>query len=133
MALTRKIACVAIVVRDYDEAIAYYTQCLRFEVVEDTDMGDGKRWVVVAPAGRAGTGLLLAKAVTKAQERRIGNQTGGRGFLFLHTDDFRRDYEHMKLRGVVFAEEPRHEAYGLVAVFVDLYGNKWDLLQPRAE
>jgi uncharacterized glyoxalase superfamily protein PhnB len=89
--------------------------------------------VVVAPAGRAGTGLLLAKAVTKAQESRIGNQTGGRVFLFLHTDDFRRDYEHMKLRGVVFTEEPRHEAYGLVAVFVDLYGNKWDLLQPRAE
>ena len=119
-----------VLVRDYDEAIAFYTTRLRFNVVEDTALAGGKRWVLLAPPNSRGCRLLLARAATPAQQRRIGNQTGGRVFLFLHTDDFRRDYREMKSRRVVFAEEPRKEAYGTVAVFVDLYGNRWDLLQP---
>jgi lactoylglutathione lyase len=122
---------VALLVRDYDEAIAYFTQRLRFELVEDTELGGGKRWVLVAPPGRAGIALLLARAATPEQLDRVGNQTGGRVFLFLHTDDFWRDYRDMRSRGVQFTEEPRHEAYGTVAVFVDLYGNKWDLVEPK--
>ena len=122
---------VALLVRDYDEALAFFTACLRFELVEDTSRGEGKRWVVVAPPGNAGTALLLAKAATPEQESRIGNQAGGRVFLFLHTDDFWRDYNEMKSLGVRFVEEPRQEAYGTVVVFLDLYGNKWDLLQCR--
>ena len=118
-------------VRDYDDAIAYFTTCLRFELIEDTPLGDGKRWVLVAPSGEGGTALLLARAVTPEQESRIGNQTGGRVFMFLHTDDFERDHREMKARGVEFVEEPRHEAYGTVVVFKDLYGNKWDLVQRR--
>jgi predicted enzyme related to lactoylglutathione lyase len=122
-----RLATVALVVRDYDEAIAYYTQKIGFELTEDSDQGNGKRWVTV----RAGTGaeLLLAKAVTPEQESRIGNQTGGRVFLFLETDDFARDYKLFTSRGVKFLEEPRHEPYGTVAVFVDLYGNKFDLIE----
>ncbi len=120
---------VALLVRDYDEALAFYTGALGFEVVEDTALGEGKRWVLVAPPGNGGTCLLLAQAVSTAQEARIGNQTGGRVFLFLHTDDFWRDYHTMTARGVQFLETPRQEAYGTVVVFVDLYGNKWDLLE----
>lgn len=123
------IGCVALVVREYDEAIAFFTKCLRFELVEDTDLGSGKRWVVVAPPGRAGTALLLARAANPRQVERVGDQTGGRVFLFLRTDDFWRDYNDMKSQGVRFTEEPRQEAYGTVVVFLDLYGNKWDLVQ----
>jgi catechol 2,3-dioxygenase-like lactoylglutathione lyase family enzyme len=127
----RMIAHVALVVREYDEAIDWYTRCLRFRLLEDTDMGSGKRWVLVAPAEGTGTSLLLAKASTPGQARQVGNQAGGRVFLFLHSDDFQRDYDYMKSCGVSFLEEPRHETYGSVVVFEDLYGNKWDLLEPR--
>jgi catechol 2,3-dioxygenase-like lactoylglutathione lyase family enzyme len=121
---------VALVVRDYDEAIAYYTRCLGFELVEDSPLSDGKRWVVVAPRGGRGAALLLARAANAEQASRVGNQTGGRVFLFLRTDDFRGDYRRLARRGVRFVEEPREEAYGTVVVFEDLYGNRWDLLQP---
>jgi lactoylglutathione lyase len=124
------IGCVALVVRDYDEAIAFFTERLRFELVEDTPLGNGKRWVLVAPAGIAGTALLLARAKGSEQTTRVGNQTGGRVFLFLRTDDCRRDYREMRARGVEFEQEPRDEEYGTVAVFRDLYGNRWDLVQP---
>jgi catechol 2,3-dioxygenase-like lactoylglutathione lyase family enzyme len=120
---------VALLVRDYDEAIAFFTTRLRFVLIEDTPLGEGKRWVLVAPPGTGGTALLLARAATPEQESRIGNQTGGRVFLFLHTDDFWRDYHEMKSRGVTFTAEPRREEYGTVGVFLDLYGNKWDLVQ----
>lgn len=130
--MTQHIATVALVVRDYDEAIAYYTRVLGFDLIEDTPLTDDKRWVLVAPPGGQGTALLLARAVGEAQTARVGDQTGGRVFLFLHTDDFWRDYDAMRARGVAFAEDPRHESYGMVAVFVDLYGNRWDLLQLRA-
>jgi catechol 2,3-dioxygenase-like lactoylglutathione lyase family enzyme len=126
------IAHVAIVVRDYDEAIAYYTNALGFDLVEDTPLGAGKRWVLVRPPGSDGTCLLLARAASPEQESRIGNQTGGRVFLFLHTDDFWRDYNAMKTRGVQFIQEPRDEAYGTVVVFVDLFGNKWDLVERKS-
>jgi catechol 2,3-dioxygenase-like lactoylglutathione lyase family enzyme len=130
--MSRAIAHVAIVVRDYDEAIAYYTNALGFDLVEDTPLGAGKRWVLVRPPGSDGTCLLLARAASPEQESRIGNQTGGRVFLFLHTDDFWRDYNAMKARGVQFIQEPREEAYGNVVVFVDLYGNKWDLVERKS-
>jgi catechol 2,3-dioxygenase-like lactoylglutathione lyase family enzyme len=123
------IGLVALVVRDYDEAIAFYTHTLGFELIEDTELGVGKRWVIVRPRGSIGTSLLLAKAVTPEQESRIGNQTGGRVFLFLRTDDCRRDYHDLRARGVVFSDAPRREPYGTVAVFVDFYGNRWDLLE----
>lgn len=129
--MRQSIGALSLVVRDYDEAIAFYTQALAFDLVEDVDMGGGKRWVTVAPRGGNGTRLLLAKAATDAQSARIGDQTGGRVFLFLHTDDFARDHAHMTARGVKFREAPRHEAYGTVAVFEDIYGNTWDLLQPK--
>jgi len=127
--MPQKISAIAIVVRDYDEAIAYYTQVMGFKLLEDTPLGGEKRWVVVAPPGTMGTALLLARAVTPEQESRIGNQTGGRVFLFLHTDDFWRDYEALRSRGVKFEGEPRQEAYGRVIVFSDLYGNRWDLIE----
>jgi catechol 2,3-dioxygenase-like lactoylglutathione lyase family enzyme len=120
---------VTLVVNDYDEAIAYFTQALSFELVEDTKLADGKRWVLVAPVNSSGVSLLLAKAATPEQRYRIGDQTGGRVFLFLQTKDFWKDYRHMRFHGVRFLEEPRHEPYGLVVVFQDLYGNKWDLIQ----
>lgn len=129
--MNRQIGCVSLLVRDYDEAIAYYTTALGFSLIEDTPLGGGKRWVLVAPAAGAGTALLLARADGEAQTARIGDQTGGRVFLFLHTDDFWRDYEAMRARGVRFAETPRQESYGTVAVFSDLYGNRWDLLQRK--
>ena len=127
---TRSVSCVAVVVRDYDEAIAFYRDVLGFELIEDTPLGGGKRWVRVGPRGGNGASLLLARAATAEQDTRVGNQTGGRVFLFLHTDDFWRDYRDLRSRGARFVEEPRHEAYGTVAVFVDLYGNRWDLVQP---
>lgn len=119
---------IALLVRDYDEALAYYVGVLGFRLLDDTDLGQGKRWVRVAPAGAA-TGLLLARAATEAQQAAVGQQSGGRVFLFLHTDDFWVDYARLKARGVAFLEEPRPESYGHVAVFRDLYGNKWDLLE----
>jgi len=121
------------VVRDYDEAIAFFTSVLGFELVEDTALGAGKRWVVVRPRGSIGPGLLLARAATPEQEARIGDQTGGRVAWFLHTDDFSRDHRAFTERGVRFIEPPREESYGTVAVFQDLYGNLWDLLEPRRE
>jgi catechol 2,3-dioxygenase-like lactoylglutathione lyase family enzyme len=119
----------ALVVRDYDEAIAYFVDVLGFQLLEDTPLSPEKRWVRVAPAGGAGAGLLLARAATPEQEARIGDQTGGRVFLFLLTDDFSRDYTAFLSRGVAFTETPRHEEYGRVVVFRDLYGNKWDLVE----
>ena len=127
----QRIGYVALVVRDYDEAIEYYTNALGFDVVEDTALGGDKRWVLVAPRGSAETRLLLAQASTPEQRARVGDQTGGRVFLFLHTDDFWRDYNEMIARGVKFCEAPRDEPYGTVVVFEDLYGNRWDLLQLR--
>lgn len=124
---------IALVVRDYDEAIAFYTETLHFTLVEDTYQPEqDKRWVVVAPPGSAGTTLLLARAVTPEQQAAVGNQTGGRVFLFLSTDDFWRDYHAMVAKGVKFVREPKAADYGLVAVFEDLYGNLWDLVQPTA-
>jgi len=127
--MKQKIGSLALVVRDYDEALAFYTQKLRFDLLEDTDLGAGKRWVRIAPPGSTETSLLLAGADTPEQEKAIGNQTGGRVFLFLHTDDFWRDYHAMQAAGVNFLEQPREETYGTVVVFVDLYGNKWDLIE----
>ena len=124
------IGAVTLVVSDYDEAIAYYTQTLGFVLREDTPLPEGKRWVVVTPPGSPETALLLARAASEEQASRRGNQTGGRVFLFLHTDNFLRDYRAMSEKGVRFLEEPRQEAYGTVAVFEDLYGNRWDLLGP---
>ena len=129
--MTQTIASIALLVRDYDEAIAFYVETLGFDLVEDTPLGAGKRWVLVAPPGGAGARLLLARADGDAQAARVGDQTGGRVFLFLHTDDFRRDHRAMIERGVRFREEPRDEPYGTVAVFEDLYGNLWDLIEPR--
>jgi catechol 2,3-dioxygenase-like lactoylglutathione lyase family enzyme len=124
---------VALVVRDYDEALVFFTHSLGFTVIEDTvakdRLGNEKRWGLVSPPGSRGTSLLLARASTPEEASRIGNQTGGRVFLFLHTDDLWRDYREMLARGVKFREESRQEAYGTVAVFEDLYGNKWDLLE----
>lgn len=120
----------ALVVEDYDEAIAFYTQKLDFELVEDTYQPEqNKRWVVVRPPGSQGTTLLLARASSPVQQTRIGDQTGGRVFLFLKTDDFWRDFEKMKAKGIIFVREPKEYDYGTVAVFEDLYGNRWDLLQ----
>ncbi len=124
------IATVTLVVADYDEAIAFYRDRLGFAVIADTPLGDGKRWVVVAPAG-GGARLLLAVADGPEQVARIGDQTGGRVAFFLETDDFARDHAAFTARGVRFVEPPRHEAYGSVAVFKDIYGNKWDLIQPK--
>ena len=126
------IALVTLVVRDYEEAIAFYTDALGFDLLEDTDRGDGSRWVVVRPPASApGTGLLLARAKDEEQRGCVGAQTGGRVGFFLHTDDFARDHARMTAAGVRFLEEPRHEPYGSVAVFEDLYGNRWDLLEPK--
>ncbi len=121
---------IALVVRDYDEAIAFYTQKLHFTLVEDTyQPAQDKRWVVVAPPGSSETTLLLARAATREQEAFIGNQAGGRVFLFLQTDDFWRDYREMVSLGIKFVREPKEESYGTVAVFEDLYGNLWDLIE----
>ncbi|TVT48926.1 VOC family protein [Amycolatopsis rhizosphaerae] len=122
---------VSVVVHDYDEAIAFYTEVLGFTLIEDTTLDENKRWVVVAPPGADETGILLARASTPAQARRVGDQTGGRVFLFLCTDDLPRDYRRLREAGVRFTEQPRQETYGEVVVFEDLYGNRWDLIQPR--
>ena len=125
----RSIALLTLVVRDYDEAIAFFTEALRFTVIEDTPLGNGKRWVVVAPPEGRGAALLLARAATPEQAAHVGNQTGGRVALFLHTTDFWDDYRHMQTHGVRFAEQPREERYGRVVMSDDLCGNKWDLVQ----
>jgi lactoylglutathione lyase len=130
--MKQKIGAMTLLVRDYDEAIAFYTQKLGFQLLEDTDLGVGKRWVRVAPTGADEACLLLARADSPQQVAAIGNQSGGRVFLFLHTDDFWRDYQKMFANGINFLEEPRNETYGTVAVFEDLYGNKWDLIQIKA-
>lgn len=125
-----KIATLAFLVRDYDEAIDWFTRCLGFELISNIDMGGDKRWVVVQPHGAAGAALLLARAVGD-QAGAVGRQGGGRVFLFLETEDFERDYARMTAAGVMFREVPRKEAYGKVVVFEDLYGNPWDLIEPR--
>ena len=131
--MSQTIGHATLVVRDYDEAIAFFARSLGFDLIEDTPskdrQGRDKRWVLVAPRGSRGTALLLAKASTSEEVSRIGNQTGGRVFLFLHTDDFWRDYNAIREKGVKFVREPKQEEYGTVAVFEDLYGNKWDLLE----
>ena len=124
-----EIARLSLAVRDYDEAIAFFTRALRFAVLEDEPRGGGKRWVVVAPR-RSGVALVLAKAVTPEQQARVGDQTGGRVLLFLHTDDFDGEHAHMVAAGVRFLEQPRHEPHGRVAIFLDLYGNRWELIEP---
>jgi catechol 2,3-dioxygenase-like lactoylglutathione lyase family enzyme len=126
------VAQLALVVKDYDAAIAWYTSALGFVLVSDTRLSADKRWVVVAPPGGDGARLLLARASTPAQAERIGDQAGGRVFLFLETDDFARDHAAMIALGVTFTEPPREESYGTVAVFLDLYGNRWDLVQRKA-
>jgi catechol 2,3-dioxygenase-like lactoylglutathione lyase family enzyme len=126
----RRIATVALVVHDYDEAVRWYMDKLGFALAEDVDLGGGKRWVTLA-AGNSGARLLLARAEGERQASRVGDQTGGRVFLFLETDDFARDHAAMLAKGVVFKEEPRREAYGTVAVFADLYSNLWDLIEPK--
>ncbi len=130
--MNKHIGAISLLVRGYDEAISFYVNKLGFHLLEDTNMGNGKRWVRLAPQDSAETCILLAKASSPEQFSRIGNQTGGRVFLFLHTDNFQRDYEAMKAKGVRFLEEPRDESYGIVAVFEDLYGNKWDLLEMKS-
>ena len=130
--IKQQIGNIVLVVENYDDAIEFYTRKMGFDLVEDTALSGGKRWVQVSPPNSNGTNLLLAQASTNEQLEAIGNQTGGRVFLFLQTNDFWRDYYRMKENGVVFEEEPRVEEYGMVAVFKDLYGNRWDLLKkPR--
>ncbi len=130
--MKQSVGLISLVVQDYDEAIAFYVETLGFELVEDTPVPEqSKRWVVIAPPRATESRLLLARAVNEEQASRVGNQTGGRVFLFLYTDDFWRDFECYKSKGVVFVREPKEESYGTVAVFLDLYGNQWDLLQPR--
>jgi catechol 2,3-dioxygenase-like lactoylglutathione lyase family enzyme len=128
--MNHSIAHIAVVVRDYDEAIEFYTRHLNFVLTEDTVLSETKRWVLVTPKGSTGCSLLLAKAATEEQMTRIGNQTGGRVFLFLNTDNFDRDYANMKAKGISFVRDPVTESYGKVAVFKDLYGNLWDLIKP---
>lgn len=130
--MKQKLAHLALVVKDYDEAIAFYTQKLHFDLIEDTRLSDTKRWVLVAPPGASeGCCLLLAKAATEEQQSRIGNQTGGRVFLFLYTDNFSRDYQNLLDHDIKIVRTPSVEVYGTVAVFEDLYGNLWDLIEPR--
>ena len=131
--MQQSLARIAFVVKDYDEAILFFTQKLGFALIEDTQLAHGKRFVVVAPKGGGGTSLVLARATDERQRAAIGNQTGGRVAFFLRTDDFWRDYRNMIAAGVTFARPPKTEAYGTVAVFEDLYGNLWDLLEPRAQ
>lgn len=127
----QRIAHVAIVVKDYDEAIDFYVNKLNFQLLEDSKISEEKRWVLVAPQGAKECCLLLAKAANEEQEKSIGNQTGGRVFLFLFTDDFQRDYTKLKTRNINFVRPPKEFPYGKVAVFEDLYGNKWDLVEPN--
>lgn len=127
------IGLVALVVADYDDAIDFYVNKVGFDLIEDTDMGNGKRWVIVSPKGACESRLLVAQASGEIQTAAIGNQTGGRVGFFLNTDNFARDHARMKKAGVMFLEEPRYEPYGTVAVFTDLYGNKWDLLELKIQ
>jgi catechol 2,3-dioxygenase-like lactoylglutathione lyase family enzyme len=127
--MKQHLGAVSLLVRDYDEAIAWFTGALGFTLVEDTDLGEGKRWVLVKPPGAADCHIMLAKAKNARELAAIGNQSGGRVFLFLHTDNFARDHAAFTARGVRFIERPRREAYGTVAVFEDFCGNRWDLLQ----
>ena len=127
--MKQTIAALTLLVRDYDEAIEFFTRALGFTLIEDSPLDNGKRWVVVAPAGATGAHLLLGRAANPQQQASVGNQGGGRVFLFLHTANFSASYAHMQAQGVKFTEEPRTEAYGRVVVFLDLYGNKWDLVQ----
>jgi catechol 2,3-dioxygenase-like lactoylglutathione lyase family enzyme len=129
--MKQTLSLISLLVDDYDTAIAHYTGALGFDLLEDTDRGNGNRWVRVAPRGSSETGLLLAKASDAAQQARIGDQHGGRVGFFLQTDDFWRDHARMSAHGIEFMETPREEAYATVAVFRDRYGNRWDLLQPR--
>ncbi len=130
--MKQQIARISLIVKDYDEAIEFYTQKLNFKLLQDTPLNDNKRWVIVSPPGNtSGCSLLLAKASSEEQETRIGNQTGGRVFLFLFTDNFWRDYENMTAQQISFIREPSVEVYGTVAVFEDLYGNLWDLIEPN--
>jgi catechol 2,3-dioxygenase-like lactoylglutathione lyase family enzyme len=131
--MQQSIGYVALLIRDYDEAIQYYVHKLGFELIEDTFIAEqDKRWVLLSPPGSTGTQLLLARAIGPEQSSRIGNQTGGRVFLFLHTDDFWRDFRKLRNNGVDFTREPKEEDYGTVAVFRDLYGNLWDLLELKS-
>jgi len=129
--MRQKIVHISILVNDYDEAIEFYTKRLNFELIEDTKLSDTKRWVLVKPKGSGECCLLLAKAVTEEQKKFIGNQSGGRVFLFLNTDDFERDYNNLVEKNITIVREPTIEIYGKVAVFMDLYGNKWDLIESR--
>lgn len=129
--MKQRIAHIALVVEDYDDAIEFYTKKLDFTLLEDTRLSEEKRWVIVSPPGANECSLLLAKAANEEQTASIGNQTGGRVFLFLFTDDFWRDYHRMVEKNVDFVRPPKEEAYGIVAVFKDLYGNQWDLLEPK--
>ncbi|MCU0357095.1 MAG: VOC family protein [Cyclobacteriaceae bacterium] len=131
--MKQHLALIALVVRDYDEAIHFYTEVLHFTLIEDTVMSETKRWVVVAPRGTDGCKLLLAKAANEEQLSRVGNQTGGRVFLFLHTDNFQRDFENLKKNNIRIVRGPVVELYGTVAVFEDLYGNLWDLIEPSVK
>ncbi|MEL6696194.1 MAG: VOC family protein [Bacteroidota bacterium] len=133
MKKNQHIALISLVVKDYDEAIAFYTEKLSFTLEEDTVLTEEKRWVRVSPPGQGSCQLLLAKAANEAQLASVGNQTGGRVFLFLYTDDFWRDYREMNEKGVQFIRPPKEEPYGTVAVFQDLYGNLWDLLEPKTQ
>jgi uncharacterized glyoxalase superfamily protein PhnB len=128
--LMQNLAQIALVVTDYDEALAFYTKRLQFTLIEDTILSETKRWVVIAPPGSDGCRLLLAKAANEEQQTRVGNQTGGRVFLFLHTDNFQRDYQRLLDQGIKIVREPASESWGTVAVFADLYGNLWDLIEP---
>lgn len=129
--MNQHLAHITLLVADYDEAIDFYTRKLNFNLVEDTALENEKRWVLVAPSGSRECCLLLAKASSEEQKKHIGNQTGGRVFLFLHTDNFDRDYQNLILKNIQIVREPKREAYGTVAVFADLYGNLWDLIEPK--
>lgn len=128
--MNQRLAHIAIVVNDYDEAIEFYTQKLHFDLIEDTPLTETKRWVRVKPPGQDGCCLLLAKASNEEQQSRVGNQTGGRVFLFLHTDDFERDFQNLLNNQIEIVRQPSKEEYGTVAVFKDLYGNLWDMIEP---
>ena len=128
--MNQKLAQIALVVSDYDEAIEFYTQKLKFHLIEDTKLSETKRWVVISPLGDGGCNILLAKAANAEQKARVGDQTGGRVFLFMYTDDIARDYQNLVDQGVKIVREKSVEKYGTVAVFADLYGNLWDLIEP---
>ena len=128
--MKQRIAHLSLLINDYDEALDFYIQKLHFTLVENTDLGEGKRWVLITPPGSTGCNLLLAKAINEEQKSRVGNQTGGRVFLFLNTDNFERDYQNLLNQGITIVRKPVKETYGTVAVFADLYGNLWDLIEP---